>query len=213
VNESRSRPATAADIEAIAKVHALAFPGFFLSKMGFGFLCAYYRLVLDYPGGILLVNGQAPEVDGFVTGFAAPARFYAFMADEKRRFYWPTLAAILRRPALLPRVLHNRRRVEAANVHTSPVLCELSSIGVSPQSAGQGLGRSLVDDFCTEARRMGCERIVLTTDSAQNDTVNAFYLRCGFTLQRSFAAGGSRLMNEYTRSLAAGGNLSGDQPE
>ncbi len=213
MSEFRLRHADSTDIDSIAKVHEAAFPEFFMTRMGPGFLRAYYRLVLNYPGGLLLVCGQESEVEGFVAGFVNPARFYAYLSRGRHRIFWPSLMAILRRPLLLPRVLYNRKRVASAIVQDEPGSCELSSIGVLPGSAGRGHGRRLIDGFCAEARRRGCMRIVLTTDSLQNDAVNAFYLRSEFTLERSFTSGGKRLMNEYVRLLGADGGSPGDHPE
>jgi colanic acid biosynthesis glycosyl transferase WcaI len=213
MSESRLRPAVSSDIESIAKVHEAAFPEFFMTRMGRRFLREYYLLVLDYPDGLMLVSGQESEVEGFVAGFVNPAKFYAYLSGRRRRLFWPSLMAIFRQPQLLPRVLYNRKRVASASVQDEPGSCELSSIGVLPGSAGRGHGRRLIDGFCVEARRRGCMRIVLTTDLLQNDAVNAFYRRNGFTLERSFASGGKRWMNEYVRLLSTDGGLSGDHPE
>jgi len=211
MKEPAVRTANLSDIEAIAAVHDAAFPGFFLTRMGLAFLCGYYRLVLDYPGGILIVSERDFAIDGFVAGFADPAGFYAFMVRERRRLYGPALAAVLRRPALLPRVLANRRRVVSVVHPAGPDCCELSSIGVQPDSAGRGRGKILIDHFCAEALRRGCGRVVLTTDAIDNDSVNDFYLRCGFTLVRTFSAGGRRAMNEYARSSTAGTDVAAER--
>jgi ribosomal protein S18 acetylase RimI-like enzyme len=213
VNESRTRSARITDIDTIATVHEAAFAGFFLARMGAGFLRAYYRLVMDYPGGLLLVSEDETGVDGFVSGFVDPAGFYGYMVHKRRHLLWPTLCAILRRPVLLPRALFNRRRIEAVVGTTEPDRCELSSIGVLPVTAGRGLGSALVEAFCEEAGRRGCRRVDLTTDAEDNDDVNAFYLRCGFVMERSFLSGGKRRMNGYVRHLVTGDAKPGDQPE
>lgn len=207
------RPADSADIESVARIHVAAFPGFFMTRMGPGFLRAYYRLVLNYSGGLLLVSGQESEAVGFVAGFVNPAKFYAYLSSGRQRFFWPSLMAIFRQPLLVPRVLYNRSRIASACVQNEPDSCELSSIGVLPGSAGLGHGRRLMDSFCAEAGRRGCARIVLTTDSLHNDAVNAFYRRCGFTLERTFASGGKRRMNEYVRLLNSDSGSIGDHPE
>lgn len=195
------RPAEHSDLCAIADVHQQAFPRFFLTRMGPGFLSAYYRLVLDYPGGILFVVDTGAGIEGFVAGFVDPSTFYVYMAGMKRRLFWSALTALLRRPALLPRALYNRRKVELSRGTAKPHLSELSSIAVLPGAAGRGHGAKLVGVFCEEARRRGCVQVVLATDADDNEAVNAFYLRCGFTLERTELSGRSRRMNTYVQHL------------
>jgi len=207
------RAANLSDIGAIASVHEAAFAGFFLARMGRAFLCGYYRLVHEYPGGILFVSEADSGIDGFVAGFTDPSAFYAYMSRERIRLYGPALAAVLRRPALLPQVLYNRRRIASDAHPAGSGCCELSSIGVLPTAAGRGRGRTLIDVFCAEAARRGSQRVVLTTDATSNDAVNAFYLRSGFTLQRTFISGNKRVMNEYARSAAAGHDAATDRSD
>lgn len=195
------RPATAADLPVIAEAHERAFAGFFLARMGRPFLEAYYRLVLDYSGGILLVAEAGDAVLGFVAGFEAPAEFYAYMARSRRRLLLPILRGLLRRPVLIPRALFNRRRVETGVADDAPGLVELSSIAVLPSAAGGGLGGRLVEAFCDHAAARGGSRILLTTDADGNDAVNAFYLRNGFELDGTYMSGSTRRMNRYARSL------------
>lgn len=204
------RQATVQDLPQVVAVHEKAFPGFFMTRMGAGFLSAYYRLVLDYPGGILMVTASADGIEGFVAGFLDPAQFYAYMAVMKRRLFRATLVALLRRPSLLPRVLHNRRRVEARGVAADLNLCELSSIAVAPGAAGCGYGAKLVEAFNLEARRRGSRRVILSTDADENEEVNAFYVRCGFSLERTILSGRSRRMNIYAQQFNTGVDRSDD---
>lgn len=190
------------DLDAIARVHDTAFAGFFLSGMGTAFVRAYYELVLAYDGGLLLVADSDGGLRGFVAGFGDPAAFYTYMAGRKVRLVLPTLRGVLRRPGLLPRVLFNRRRVseEAAGPQRADHFV-LSSIGVDPAAAGRGLGRDLVAAFLDGARERGGRTVGLTTDVDDNEAVNAFYVKCGFELHRTFASGRQRMMNEYRLEL------------
>lgn len=199
------RPARITDIGAIATVHEKAFTGFFLARMGASFLRAYYQLVLDYPGGLLLVTEDEDGLNGFVVGFVNPPAFYEYMSRMRRRLLWPSIRALLRRPSLVPRALFNRRRIEWYDGTAEPYLCELSSIAVLPGTSGRGLGGRLVEAFCDEAARRGCRQVVLTTDADENESVNAFYLRSRFVLDRTFPSGRKRLMNVYVRDLTAHG--------
>jgi len=78
----------------------------------------------------------------------------------------------------------------------------LYSIGVLPELQGTGAGRKLVHAFLSEARKKGCRRVFLTTDRDGNDTVNAFYLKIGFHIERQFVTPEGRRLNEYWIDLA-----------
>lgn len=77
------------------------------------------------------------------------------------------------------------------------------SIAVCPKAQGMGIGRLLVGVFLLECRRRGLEGVSLTTDAVENDSVNEFYRRMGFSLGRSFATAQGRPMNEYEIRLGA----------
>lgn len=195
------RPASQQDLREIARVHSAAFPGFFLTLMGYPFLVAYYRLVLNYAGGLLYVLEQDGAMQGFVSGFMAPEQFYRYYSKNKRAFLWPMLLAVLRRPRLLPRIIANVLRVEdTAAQPVSTDMAELSSVGVDPKVGGKGLGKALVANFCQGAQAMGAVGVLLTTDADGNEAVNQFYLRQGFEQVRTFTKA-NRKMNEYRKTL------------
>jgi len=73
----------------------------------------------------------------------------------------------------------------------------LYSIGVLPSLQGTGAGRMLVTAFLEEARCRGCRRVFLTTDRDGNDTVNTFYRKMGFHVEREYTTPEGRRMNEY----------------
>jgi GNAT superfamily N-acetyltransferase len=58
---------------------------------------------------------------------------------------------------------------------------EILRMSVDVGSRGQGLGRRIVDELVTTARRWGCEAVVLETSTSWTDVVR-FYMRCGFSI-------------------------------
>ena len=131
------------DLPSIIEIHKSCFDGFFLTRMGAPFLRAYYGIVADYSGGILLVTEHGGQPVGFVAGFVDPARFYASLSAHKVQLLWPTLRGLLCDPRLFPLVLANRRRVGQIFEAGSPrwvVESELSSIAVHPLVQGKGGG-------------------------------------------------------------------------
>lgn len=169
----------ASDLDSVVRVHRQAFQGFFLDRMGPAFLKQYYATVLDYPDSVALAAEQAGEVVGFATGFKNPAAFYAHFRARRLRFAPAILSAVLRRPMLIRLVLRNALRVEGGG-GPDPRSGELSSIGVAARRGG--VGSRLLSAFCEEMFRKGADRIILSTDEAENDTIRSFYTARNFRL-------------------------------
>lgn len=200
------RPAELTDLPAVARVHLASFPGFFLTALGPAVLRAYYRLVLEYEQGVLLVAESRAGLAGFAAGFVDPAAFYRRMAARKWRFAWLVLIRLVTRPTLLPSLLAKRQRLARPaplSQSSRKDSCELASLAVHPAHAGQGLGKELVRAFLDVARRRKAAHVYLTTDARHNEAVNAIYQRLKFRLARTFEAPGRRLMNEYVLSIQA----------
>lgn len=204
------RPAAGGDLDRIVAIHAAAFPGFFLTSLGPGFLRAYYREVLDFHGGCLLVAERGGRAIGFVAGFAAPRQFYAGLSRRPLAFALPLLAAVLRRPSLIGHILvrvrnvldrSDRRRTDP----TTEAACELSSLAVDPRTRRRGVGRRLVAAFVADAAASGLDVVRLATDARENDAVNAFYAGLGFRLARRGGPADARPMNGYELTLRSTG--------
>ncbi len=185
------------DLDAVARVHAEAFPGFFLTRMGSRFVRFYYACCLEYEQGICRVHvDEEGEVNGFVAGFVDPAFFYTSFAKRKIEMIGPILHGFLRDPSVLWRLLYNVKRVGAASYEYGDV--ELSSIGVGGQ--GRGVGSALLKAFLEDVADLGLGSVTLTTDAEGNENVNRFYERSGFTREGTFDSGG-RAMNVYRMEL------------
>lgn len=197
-----TRVMTAADLDAVVRVHQLAFRGFFLDRMGPAFLRAYYSSVLIYDKSIALVaEGANGVVEGFVVGFIEPGEFYQHFREQRLKLLPVILLSLIRRPSLLMNILRNGARVHQVAVHHDSIECELSSIASSQRI--RGAGSLLLHNFVDEVKLRGVERISLTTDEFDNDRVNSFYLRHGFrAIGRELRADRSLIV--YTLVLADG---------
>jgi ribosomal protein S18 acetylase RimI-like enzyme len=198
--EDAVRTATGADLARVAELHEAAFPGFFLTRMGRPFLRAYYRLVLEYGRGILLVAEGPDGVVGFVAGFLEPDGFYRLMRSRKWRMLAPIALGVLQRPSTLGAVLANIRKVRAggpAPADAGGVGCELSSLGVHPSASGRGVGQALVRGFVSCSAAEGADRVFLTTDADGNERVNGFYRKLGFSLSATLEGHAGRKLNVY----------------
>ena len=198
------RTAHAADLKSVVRTHSRAFAGFFLTRLGPRFLLKYYRLILEHPGGILVIATDKEAVAGFVAGFSDPAGFYYAMKKGKLSFALSVLPTLLSSPTILKRLLIDFREVRAQarpSLIREAGVGELSSIGVDPTHSGRGIGRGLLAAFIADSRKRGLTKISLTTDADGNDAVNQFYIKAGFYLERAFIQRDGRRMNEYQMSI------------
>lgn len=170
----------------VARVHAAAFPGYFLTRLGPSFLSQMYRRLAQDPQAAAVVAQYGDEVVGFAAGVLDRREFtHTFVLD-----CWPVLAACLAmrsvsRPGIawdmacrVPRLLRGGR-ARGAPVEAATLL----SIGVLPEFHSQGIGRRVISACADQLRDRGARRLLLETD-VDNAASNAFYRRCGFRLHR-----------------------------
>jgi ribosomal protein S18 acetylase RimI-like enzyme len=191
------RKACAEDLPGIVAIHQSAFSNFFLTRLGSDFLRKYYELVLSYHSGLILVVQGRGRLQGFACGFVDPSEFYQSMWHRRLAFAVPVLSALARHPSLVSKVLYGVRRIHAPAPEWPVRSCELSSIAMAPERAGNGFGKTLIRAFLAEARAMDARCVYLTTDAEGNDAVNAFYRDVGFQHTRRFLQREGRWMNEY----------------
>lgn len=186
-----------ADVPQVARVHLASFPGFFLSFLGERFLALFYAGVCRSAHGIRFVAvDEQGRPGGFVVGSTDPGGFYSeLLRRDWFRFGLASLTALLRKPAILFRLLRALRQPSSSRVERAGAA--LFSLGVDPRLQGRGSGKRLVGAFLDEARRRGCRTVSLTTDRVGNDPVNSFYRAMGFTVKQQFTTPEGRMMNEY----------------
>ena len=188
-------------VSQVVEIHMKSFPGFFLTFLGPRFLSLYYSGVCSAPEGIAYVYlDVAGTPAGFVAGTSDPRGFYSkLLRKDWIRFSLASLGAIYRRPSIVSRIARAVRHPSENSAGKD--VAGLYSIGVLPSLQGTGAGGKLVAAFLEEARRRGCTRVFLTTDRDGNVSVNAFYRKSGFRLEREYATAEGRRMNEYRINL------------
>jgi len=197
------RPMHLYDLPAIVQVHLNSFPNFFLTFLGPKFLKLLYHNIACAPEGIVLVAEMDGKVIGFVAGVTRQTGFYRRLLQRQAwAFAWAAMGAVLRRPAIIPRLWRAFRRPGEA-AESAAEAC-LMSIAVAPEFQGQGLGKQLVEAFCQALVARGELAVCLTTDRDNNEVTNHFYQRLNFKLARSFVTPEGRAMNEYVRNLQEG---------
>jgi len=190
------------DVDMVVKLHLRAFPDFFLSFLGPRFLREFYLAFLMDPVGMAFVaRSEHDEVVGVIVGPLDPRGFFGRLL---RRRWWAfalaSAAALLRKPAIAPRLI--RALGYRGEAPTDARRALLSSIAVDPSSQGAGIGRRLVECWLAEAKRRGAIGCCLTTDAQGNEAVNTFYRRVGWKLESTYTTPQGRIMDRYIYDFA-----------
>lgn len=169
-----ARPASAADVDRVAQLHAERIDEGFLTSLGVPFLHRLYRRVLRSPDAFIIVEDGDHGIVGFVAGVADLGALYRrFMTHDG------ALAALRAAPRLvraIPRVLETMRYPTTTAYLPD---AEILAVAVAADHAGRGIGRQLVDAATTAFRTRGIDaaKVVTTSD---NPAALAMYRACGF---------------------------------
>jgi ribosomal protein S18 acetylase RimI-like enzyme len=196
------RTATVDDVIAVARIHAVAFPNFFLTTLGDRFLRELYSGFLNHSSGIFFVADEAGTVVGFVAGTSSPDIFFSQMRQRRGIFFLLcVIPAVFRNPIVVARKLYSAvfyRGDKPAKLENCALL---SSIGVMPMALGKNIGLELLGKFESEAFSRDARFVYLTTDQICNDRVNAFYRKCGYHEESRFLQQAHRPMLRYLKKL------------
>lgn len=192
------RVAGPADAPELARVHALAFPEYFLTHLGSRFLQRYYRAFLD-PEHTSVLCEHGGRVLGFVVGTPDLPSF-------RRSLYRPnivpfaTIVAVkivtdkVVRSNVLARLVHvplafkalfsRSRETPDPSGGTNESLSHLFSICVDPAAAGTGVATDIMNAYVAIERERGIDSVEL---SVFDDNARAlrFYEREGWVRTRT----------------------------
>lgn len=138
------RKATSKDVPQIVDIHLDAFPDFFLSSLGEGFLKMYYKCFCTNKDAVTLCSIE----DGRVVGFSATALKSSgfnsrLIKEDLFGFSRIALNLLLTNPKSLLHLAKNMTKSNK-NVIDDGCYAELFSIGVSPDCQGKGIGSMLL---------------------------------------------------------------------
>ena len=183
-------------IDCVVDIHLNTFKGFFLTFMGKGFLKQMYSSYCKHEKSELVVafDGNAPV--GFCAYSSAMSDLYKYMIKTGLiPFAWFSAGAFFRKPAVFMRLV--RAFLKPGESKREENYVELSSIGVDPLAKSQGVGSMLIDYVKSQVDFDEFSYISLETDAVGNDSVNSFYVKNGFELERIYETPEGRKMNEY----------------
>ena len=197
------RNANIADLNDVIRLHIAAFPSFFLTFMGAGFLRELYLGFINISNGIFFVAVDDDKVVGFIAGTNAPVVFFSEMRRKRGIFFLlNAVPAIVRHPIIVIKKLFLAFTYRGDKPLTIKNSALLSSIGVSPEVIGRGIGYQLLMKFESDVISRGAKFIYLTTDAVGNDSVKAFYSKCGYSVESTFLQQTNRPMIRYVKKLS-----------
>jgi len=190
-----------ADIGRIAEIHLDAFQGFFLTSLGKGFLKSYYLCGLKSKDTIFLcLPCDDEQIAGFCFGTLLSKGFHKrLIIGNIFTFALIGIKVLFGRPKAILRLLFNLEKKVSNNDEGN--YAELLSIAVSRNVAQKGLGKALLNAFEKELKKHKCERVALTTDFYDNDSVVSFYQNSGYVLFSEFFAFPKRKMLKFIKHL------------
>lgn len=181
----------------LAAIHMQTFTGFFLTFLGKGFLRQLYKGFIQHSqSDVWGAFTQEGELVGFLASSEDLSGFYKYLLRKGFfSFAWYSFLAVLKKPKVIGRLLKAFTYAEAS-VRSEPYV-QISSIGVLPEHANEGIGTQLIQAMMEDVDPSRYAYIKLDTDKLHNEKANQFYLKNGFVLGDSYATREGRLMNEY----------------
>ena len=198
----RCRLAGMSDVPKVAHIHVAAFSNFFLTQLGFKFLCVMYRAFLCSEKCIFVVAESANgQLAGFAVGVLMGQKDRSLAIRFFPQFLVAVVPAVLRHPVTVVRRLCMRFLDEGESPAVPANAVVLRSIGVLPTKLGSGAAAELLKTFEALALIKGAQNVYLTTDELNNERAQRFYTRGGYAIVSRFQQGRKRWMWLMSKNL------------
>lgn len=176
------RALVGADLREAPLLHRGVLDMEFLSRLGPGFMRAYYGAWIESPGSISLAAlDDAGHLLGVLLGASDPATHFRTMARHHglelgiKLVTYASVRPRLAKDLVLTRgrryarglarllVTRHARSSKSQIQRAEPVVGEITHVLVRPEAQGRGVGRALLDAAVILARNAGVEELVLVT--------------------------------------------------
>lgn len=189
------------NLDDIVKIHLQAFPNFFLSMLGSGFLQLYYKSVMNHPDGILLVGMMDGKSIGLCAGTMLSAGFNSNLVKTNiLKFGIEGIKLLFTRPLSLVHLIKNMNK-EDSSVGDDGNYAELLSIAVDPKVQRSGAGKAMLLALEEEIKKKGGQELSLTTDYYNNKKTIDFYKSLGYEPWYSFVTYPNRKMYRLIKKI------------
>lgn len=189
------------DIPDIVHIHIKAFPDFFLTTLGAGFLKLYYKSVLKSPDGVLLIGQYEGRTTGFCAGTLLSSGFNTRLIKSNLIGYvGQGIKLLFTHPLRIWHLFKNMTK-ENAGMGDKGEYSELLSIGVDPDRQGGGVGKKMLLALEEEVSKRGGTKLSLTTDYENNGKAVGFYHSLGYNEWYDFVTYPNRRMYRMIKQL------------
>lgn len=195
------RQAKLEDLDAIVNIHNIAFPDFFLTSLGDGFLKLYYKSVLNSSDGFLLISQCENEIIGFCAGTLLSAGFNTrLIKNNLLNYMGQGIRLLFTHPVKIWHLYKNLSK-ENPDVGDKGDYAELLSIGVNPNKQGGGAGKMMLIALEREVQKKGGSKLSLTTDFEDNEKAIGFYHSLGYNEWYDFVTFPNRRMYRMIKQI------------
>jgi len=185
------------NVNNIVDIHMEAFPGFFLTFLGKGFLKHLYSgFITHEKSNLLIAVDNIDEVVGFLAYSEDLSGFYKNLIIKSIiPFVWYSFCAFIKKPLIVFRLLRAFKKINDDKQYDKYV--KILSIGVSQKGKGRGIGSKLIEKLKTTIDFIKVSYIQLETDADNNEATNQFYIKNDFILDHVIITLEGRKMNVY----------------
>jgi len=184
----------------LANLHLKAFPNFFLTTLGAQFLKTFYKSILDSPKGFGVALFEDDRLLGFAIGTEQTEGFYRnLVLQNGLNLFISCCKTLIFHPIKVFRILKNL--IGSNGAFEIDEGGWLLSICINPNYWGKGVSNIVLGEFEAEALRRGLKKNWLTTDFADNERANSFYLKMNYKLFSTFVNLNKRRMNLYVKEF------------
>jgi ribosomal protein S18 acetylase RimI-like enzyme len=188
-------------IKEVVEVHLNAFPNFFLSTLGTGFLKTYYRCFAEHANGNLIVAMYGDKVVAFAAATSICHGFnFSLLKKNLFAFGWCFMRLLFTKPMALVRLKKNLTKT-LEEVGDDEDYAELYSIGTTAIVQGKGVGTKLIQQLEKQLKIRGVSKLSLTTDYVDNEAALCFYKKNGFSVLYEFVTYPNRKMYRLIKSI------------
>lgn len=188
-------------VKEVVDVHLSAFPNFFLSTLGAGFLRTYYRCFVEHKNGNLIVATMDDKVVAFAAATSECRGFNTSLLKKNLfAFGCRFLVLLFTKPMAIVHLANNMTKT-SEEVEDNEDYAELYSIGTIAVVQGKGIGTKLMERLEVRLKKQGVEKVSLTTDYVDNDATLSFYKKNGYEVLYEFLTYPNRKMYRLIKKI------------
>jgi len=196
------RRPSAQELDAIIALHAVAFPGFFLTRLGPRFLRELYNGFMHDDTGSLVVAVYEGQICGVLAGTVDPDGFFRRLRARRGIvFAVKAIPGVLRSPVQVMQKLWTGVRYRGDGALERPGGALISSLAVLPAARRQSVGNALVQWYCEYVAKQGSSYVYAITDRDNNDDVIRFYKKQEFVIDSVISKPNKREMYRLVKEL------------